>query len=474
MLRRQLRIPLLAAASILYVFWLDRNAAVAVMCAGILTWLGGLLTGGLERAGQRRAAAAACGVSVFCCAAALAFYKYATLIFAGISAARGGVSGAADASILARIAIPLGFSFYIFQSISYLVDVYQKKVVVEKNPFRMLLYLTWFPKFISGPIERKGDFDRQLAGAPDTKLFDAHRWPRVVQYLLIGCFYKIVIADRLGIYVDTIFEHYEGFSSIWLLIGAILYTWQIYFDFAGYSYAAVGVSLAFGIRLTENFSTPYMSAGIQEFWRRWHISLSQWLRDYVYIPLGGNRKGKMRKIINTMIVFLLCGMWHGAGLNFVIWGLLHGFYSAIGSMLTDRRKQRTGQRERQGMSRIFGCIVTYIAVAAAWIFFRAPSAGDALRYISAMLTAGLRLHTFAIEFHSVDLDRYEVGIIVVLLLIVYLFERIAYRAKMPVPEVLASRGYIIRYAAVFVLATAIIILGIYGPSLESRMIYMQF
>ncbi len=456
-IREALKMPFLALSSLAYVFVLDRHAGWAVLLVSFLTWIAGILTGRLMERGYTRGSGMLSGICITLAVTALTGFKYIPVLAAETSS-----------PLLFGLVMPLGFSFYIFQVISYLADICTGKTSGDKSFLHVLLYLSWFPKFISGPIERKDRFDQQILKIRNAVFMDPARWEKIIAYILTGFVYKIVIADRIGPYVDTIFAHYDGFSSTWLIFGAVLYSFQIYCDFAGYSYAAVGISLVFDIDLTQNFCMPYCSENITGFWRRWHRSLSSWLRDYLYIPLGGNQKGQARKILNTLAVFVLCGLWHGVGTGFLIWGLLHGVYSALDTLMSDRGIRLI----RKGIS---GRIVTFVAVTFAWIFFRAGSASSAVAYVGCMLKTGFRLHTFKEEFYALGLNKFEAVIIIAMLAVLAAVEACCCRCRCAVPEILRGRHYMLRYTVIFILLFILLIFGIYGPAFDSgRMIYMQF
>ncbi|WP_248405383.1 MBOAT family O-acyltransferase [Butyrivibrio fibrisolvens] len=225
--------------------------------------------------------------------------------------------------------IPVGLSFYTFQAISYLADVKTKKIRACKNLMTFLTYMIWFPKLTSGPIERYPDFKRRLYDSKLMDLFKVDCIRKGFSFIMPGIFMKLVIADRLGLVVDMVYETPANYGRLAIILTVILYSLQIYCDFAGYTYIICGISELFGISLTSNFKTPYLATNIKEFWRCWHISLSSFYKDYVYIPLGGSKKGNSIRIRNVMIVFILCGMWHGAGPAFLIWGALHGIYNLL-------------------------------------------------------------------------------------------------------------------------------------------------
>jgi D-alanyl-lipoteichoic acid acyltransferase DltB (MBOAT superfamily) len=455
LIQSRFRVGFLALSAICYVFLLSVPAGLTVTAVTLFAWGFGLLIG----IPRLRSIFSTLGVAL-CVAFLLLMKSYARFPFLQD-----------ETSPLHRFILPIGFSFYIFQVISYFVDLHRGTLTPEKDPLKMLLYLAWFPKFISGPIERKADFDKQLENVRTLRFYEPGRWSRVFQYVLIGVFYKVVIADRLGIYVDRIWESYTEMGSISLLFGALLYSFQIYCDFAGYSYAAIGFSLLFGIRLTDNFLLPYQSKNISEFWRRWHYSLSSWLRDYLYIPLGGNRKGTARKVINTLIVFFICGLWHGESLNFVAWGMLHGFFSAADVLLSDASGWHG--KLRSGLP---GQILTFLAVTFAWIFFRADALKVAIDYILHMLSAGISPGGIGADFrvlfpaHITDLV-----IMCCSILLLMIVEYLAELEKKSVPALIIGKPYYVQYAVDFLLITGIMILGIYGPAHDTaRMIYMQF
>lgn len=220
------------------------------------------------------------------------------------------------------VLLPVGISFYTFQALSYTMDIYRKRICAEKNFFRYALFVSFFPQLVAGPIERSQNLLTQLR---TPARFDAKKAEWGLLTMAYGLFLKIVVADNIGFVVDTMFEETSEHTGMALLTANILFAFQIYGDFQGYTQLAIGSALVLGVHINENFNTPYLAASVKDFWRRWHISLTSWFTDYLYVPLGGNRKGKLRKQINTMIVFLCSGLWHGAAWHFVIWGGLMVF-----------------------------------------------------------------------------------------------------------------------------------------------------
>ena len=276
------------------------------------------------------------------------------------------------------IILPVGISFYTFQSMSYTIDVYRRHVEPCRRFLDFALYVAYFPQLVAGPISRASDLIPQLI-QPVKVTYEAVNTGLMLIFL--GLTKKVLIADMLAPEVERIFAHPEQMSAGVLLRGAYFFTFQIYCDFSGYSDMARGVSRLFGVELVVNFNQPYLSRSITEFWRRWHISLSNWLRDYLYIPLGGNRFGSWNTYRNLMLTMLIGGLWHGANWTFVVWGGLHGTYLAIERMLGIGAAARTASPPGSWPRRLFATLVTFHLAALAWIFFRAPSFGIAFEYL---------------------------------------------------------------------------------------------
>ncbi|MFO0964424.1 MAG: MBOAT family protein [Gemmataceae bacterium] len=264
--------------------------------------------------------------------------------------------------------LPLGISFYTFETISYIVDVYRGRTKAVKNPLDYALFIMFFPHLVAGPIVRPHDF---LPQVERKKVFSWNRMYLALRLFLLGFFKKAVVADHLAKVVDPVFKDPSHYASIAIWLGVLAYTIQIYCDFSGYSDMAIGVAHAFGFKLPRNFDHPYMSAGPSEFWRRWHISLSSWLRDYLYVPLGGNRLGVGRTYANLIVVMLLGGLWHGASWTFVAWGLYHGVWLAL------HRAIPLPSVLKKPAFRPLCMLTTFLLVALGWVFFRAQTFGDA-------------------------------------------------------------------------------------------------
>jgi D-alanyl-lipoteichoic acid acyltransferase DltB (MBOAT superfamily) len=298
----------------------------------------------------------------------LAYYKYTDFFISSINAV-----ATTDIPAL-HVILPIGISFFTFTQIAYLVDTYQGKVR-ESRFLHYLLFITYFPHLIAGPVLHHAEMMPQFGNASSYR-FSSRNLAAGLTIFAIGLAKKVLIADNLAPNANFFFDQSDMFSLIVAWGGVLSYALQLYFDFSGYSDMAIGISLLFGIRLPLNFDSPYKAVNIIEFWRRWHMTLSRFLRDYLYVPLGGNRKGRMRRYVNLMLTMLLGGLWHGAGLNFVIWGALHGIYLVINhgweTLATKLRFPRTS-----GAWAVFSIALTFAAVCLAWVFFRATDIGKA-------------------------------------------------------------------------------------------------
>lgn len=266
-------------------------------------------------------------------------------------------------------AVPIGISFFTFQAVGYILDVYHRRIKAENNLVDYVLFVSFFPQIASGPISKA---DELLPQIKKERIFNYFQAVSGLKYLLWGMFLKVVLADRACIYVDTVFGNYDKFSGIGCIIACVLYSVQIYADFAGYSLMAVGIAKTLGFNLINNFRQPYFATSITEFWKRWHISLTRWLTQQVYIPLGGNRCSKARNYINILITFLVSGIWHGANWSFIVWGVIHGLIQIVEKALGWHRN------DSRGLVKIMRIVATFTVITLAWVFFRCPSIGDAL------------------------------------------------------------------------------------------------
>lgn len=372
------------------------------------------------------------------------------------------------------VILPVGISFFTFQALSYTMDVYRGEIYAEKNFFKYALFVSFFPQLVAGPIERSKNLLRQIS---TPKSFDFECARDGVLLILWGGILKIVLADRIAIFVDTVYGNVATYSGYYIMVATILFAFQIYCDFAGYSIIAMGTAKILGIELMDNFDAPYLSASVTDFWRRWHISLTSWFKDYLYIPLGGSRKGKFRKYINKMIVFGVSGLWHGASTSFVIWGGLNGLYQVIGEVLQPLRNRvvKMFRLNRASLGhKLLHILGTFILVDFSWIFFRAENTRFAFNTIRYMISTKNPWILFDGSLYKCGLDSknfwlmiYGIGIL--------LFADLCKSKRIAIREVVYKQDIWFRW---LIIVTAIIILlvfGIWGSTYDAtNFIYFQF
>lgn len=365
---KALRNILLLSASLFFYAW-GEGAYVLLMLGSIaLNYAIGFYLGRVEEPRSRRLAVIF-GISLNLLM--LGIFKY-TNWFADIVA--GIIPSLESSDLLSEpIHLPIGISFFTFQALSYIIDVYRNDAQAQKNPFYLGLYIASFPQLIAGPIVRYNQVAKQIVERRHSLALFASG----VERFVFGLSKKVLIANQMGMMADLIFaQDYAQLSPGIAWLGIVCYTLQIYFDFSGYSDMAIGLGRMFGFQFSENFNYPYIASSMQDFWKRWHISLSTWFRDYLYIPLGGNRDGGKKTYRNLFIVFVLCGLWHGASWNFVIWGLIHGTFLAL--------ERKTLKHVLKNLKPLFRHCYTMFVVINAWVFFRIEDMSDAFDYMGAM------------------------------------------------------------------------------------------
>ena len=356
-------ILLLSASYYFYMCW---NAAYVILIFGTtaVTYLAALLIEKSTNVVERRFFLAS---SLLICLGVLFVFKYFNFTFEMFNLVAEKLSIKFN-KITLQLLLPVGISFYTFQTLSYVIDVFEGKVPAEHHFGYYATFISFFPQLVAGPIERTSNLLPQIK---QEHSFDGQLSMDGAKLMLIGYFKKMVVADNLAVYVDRIYNSVRERHGFALAAATILFAIQIYCDFSGYSDIARGTGKLLGIRLMENFKAPYLSGSIHEFWSRWHISLSSWLKDYVYIPLGGNRKGSIRKSLNLLVTFFASGLWHGANITFVVWGLIHGIFQLIENFFGLNKKNS------RGPIRVIRTFVTLMIVCLAWVFFRAQSLDDA-------------------------------------------------------------------------------------------------
>lgn len=370
------------------------------------------------------------------------------------------------------IVVPLGISFYSLQAISYVWDVKRGTIPAERNPLKLALYLIFFPTVMQGPISRYGQLGAQLWAR------HSYSWARMqsgLELALWGFFKKMVVADRAAMLADAVFAPGATMEGFPVILGVVCYSVQIYADFSGCVDICRGICEVMGIDLIDNFKHPYFATSIKDFWRRWHISLSTWLRDYVYIPLGGNRHGAFRKYLNVLIVFGVSGIWHGVGINFFIWGLLHGLYQLFdGLTIKIRTKLRAlcGMEEGVFSFRFGQRIWTFVLVSFAWIFFRAPTLSDAWSVIKRMCVFNPWTWTDG-SYLKHGLDGKDLDVLVFSLAVLLVVSTMQERFK--VRGWLARQVLWFRWSVYLLAFFCTLIFGVYGPGYNaSQFIYMGF
>ncbi|ORE98976.1 MBOAT family protein [Aurantimonas sp. 22II-16-19i] len=386
---------LLAASYVFYGYW-DWRFCFLLLAASLIAWVAGLAIDRTDGERQRRAVV---GASVGLLLVILGFFKYYGFFLESLGDVLRQLGVARDLPLMAVI-LPVGISFFTFQAISYIVDVYRREIPAQRSPLDLLLYVSFFPQLVAGPIVRARDFLPQLDERPRLTRF-------MLSYglvlIVVGLLKKMVVANWLATHlVDDVFLVPDAHDTPTLLLAAYGYAVQIYCDFSGYSDMAIGTAALLGYHFRENFRQPYRAASLQEFWRRWHISLSEWLRDYLYKPLGGSRNGKLATYRNLFLTMFLGGLWHGAAYNFAIWGAMHGAALGLERAVRERLSPRHGSSpdaafrriarsprpwHGHGIVRVLAVLATFHFVTLAWIFFRSADLQTALAYLSGLMAA---------------------------------------------------------------------------------------
>ncbi|MBP4140504.1 MBOAT family protein [Flavobacterium sp. P4023] len=366
--------------------------------------------------------------------------------------------GLQTSPLLLNVILPVGISFYTFHGLSYVIDIYLKRIKAEYNFVDYSLFVSYFPLLVAGPIERATHL------LPQVKIkreFNYQKAKEGIFQFIWGLVKKVVIADTCATYANAIFDNYSSMNSLSLLLGAVYFAFQIYGDFSGYSDMALGMSKLFGIDLLRNFNYPYFSRDIAEFWRRWHISLSSWFRDYLYIPLGGSSGGMAMKIRNTFIIFLVSGFWHGANWTFIVWGFINALYFLPLLLLKKNRsniEMVSLNWDLKSVNIFFNIVITFAITCFAWIFFRAKSIGEAFSYIKRMFTN----REFNFQFLANDRSNYE------LVSMIFVFVLIEWRSRTQV-EPISGKWSLLK------LALAMVAIAAFGTFSDYKeFIYFQF
>lgn len=458
----RLRNFVLLLASLLFYSWGEAGYVLLMLFSIAVNWMVGLFLEKSESYPNRKKLILTLGIILNL--VPLAFFKYGNFLIDNLSAA--GFKPVFGNLAEYQIHLPIGISFFTFQAISYIVDVYRHKAEAQKKPVNLALYISLFPQLIAGPIVRYHDVARQIVHR-SVSLSD---FQFGILRFVAGLGKKVFIANNVGAFADHIFSlPSETLPAGLLWLGMLTYTLQIYYDFSGYSDMAIGLGRMFGFRFLENFNYPYCSRSIQEFWRRWHISLSSWFRDYLYIPLGGNRRGTGRTHVNLLIVFFLCGFWHGASWTFIFWGLYHGFFLVLERGAFGRALQQVPRLVRH----LYAALVIMIG----WVFFRADTIGDAFIYIRSLVNFSNPPYLDARLFAAANTEFY-LALVVGIIFSFPVFPMMSSRFSLVMKEVggnarllissLTNAGIVAWLSFIVIYCSAQIISGSHNPFLYFR------
>ena len=471
---KKMRVVWLLIAS--YYFYMQWNVKYTflLLLSTLLTYFGAI---GIEKTEKNQSRKLILWTVLLANLGILAYFKYANFLLTNVNKMLKVVLPGSELTLL-DIALPVGISFYIFQAIGYLLDVYRGTIKAEKNVIFYALFVSFFPQLVAGPIERSCNLLPQIRGLEKAELWDYRRVQSGCLTVLYGYFIKLVIADRAALLVNRVFWNYEVFPPSAYLLAIILFAIQIYCDFAGYSSIAVGCARILGVRLMDNFTAPYLARGIKDFWRRWHISLSTWFMDYLYIPLGGNRKGRLRKQLNLLIVFLISGLWHGASWHFVFWGMIHGVLRIIEELVLPLFK-RKNRPSAKGFWTQFGkdgsIVLTFLLVAFALTFFRAESVHQAMDMIAAIFSKNWQVQSL-LDNGSLwqGISKMKCAALIFPILILFVGDVLRDRS-ICFTEWFEKRGLLFRSFFFLIAILGILMFGTYGPGYDaSAFIYFQF
>ena len=455
----KMRWVMLLIASYFFYMCYQPELVVLIFATTLISWISARLMEKTEKTLLRRLYLA---ITLIVSLGVLFFYKYFDFLSTSIF-------NLFDRDpIVLNLILPVGISFYTFQTLSYVIDVYRKDINTEKNFFFYALFVSFFPQLVAGPIERPENLIPQLRKAHK---FSSENAIAGGKFMILGFFKKICIADMVSGAVNAVYNNPTEATSLGIIIATVLFAVQIYCDFSGYTDIAIGCARIMGIRLMKNFDHPYTAKTVKEFWARWHISLSSWFKDYLYIPLGGNRCSKGRHLFNLFVVFLISGLWHGAAWTFVLWGALHGIYQIVGTLTI---KKRNALVERLGFSvdskpvRIVRMIITFILVSASWLFFRANSISDAKILITRLFTASAPV---SLTLSSMGIDLIGALLVIVSIATLIITDRlISYEGTNDGSFLITKNGSFIYFVWIILLSWTVLL----SKDMISTFIYFQF
>lgn len=409
-------------------------------------------------------------ISAIACFGVLIYFKYANFLISNIQVVLNKTGSGKELALL-NIILPVGISFYIFQAMGYVIDVYRGKIAPEKNFLYYALFVAFFPQLAAGPIGRANSLIPQIHN-PNEMTNDRLR--EGLFLILLGLWQKLLIADNITRFVDPVFNNYAKYTGLEIGMAVLMFGVQIYCDFAGYSNMAIGSAKLLGIDLMQNFAAPYLATSVVDFWKRWHISLTSWFTDYIYIPLGGNRKGNIRRYINIMIVFLVSGAWHGASWNFIFWGGLNGVFN-IFSGIRARKKKENGIVAVSKVDEMFRRVGTFLLIDFSWLFFRAASLGTAFGMIRKSVGyIGLGPLLRGDSFEKIFGSSLNMFIVIASVALLFTFDAIQDKTK-KLFSYISEQKAVWRWLVYIMLITAIVLFGAYGEGYsQNNFIYFQF
>lgn len=456
-----------------YFFYMSWNAtyAILIFISTLTSYVGGILLSKTDNTVKRKGIVAG---TFTISLGILIFFKYFDFLINSINS----VLRVANVSLINNpldLLLPVGISFYTFQALGYIIDCYRKDIEAERKFVNFALFVSFFPQLVAGPIERSKNLLPQVEDLDSKKMFSYEKTVSGFTLMCWGMFMKVVLADHLAVFVDGVWHNLQMAGTVATVLATLAFSIQIYCDFAGYSAIAIGAARMMGFELMQNFNVPYFATSIAEFWRRWHISLSTWFKDYLYIPLGGNRCSKLKKYRNIMVTFLVSGLWHGADWSFVIWGGIHGIYQIIGDLIRPFRNRYFGKDAGLFSARLGKAIVTFLLTSFAWIFFKADSTKDANLFIKHMVTKPDLWSLFDGSLWKFGIDAVDVRIIVYALLVLIVVDVISLGKRKDIGNLLYGEKLWFRWFVLAVLIVSTIVFGAYGINFNSaQFIYFQF
>lgn len=457
--------PMLLIASYFFYMCYQTELVFLIFGTTLVSWIASNIIAKTEKTSVKRTALI---LTLITSIGVLFFYKYFDFL-AGTVLDIAALFGSKTADFSLNLILPVGISFYTFQTLSYVIDVYRGDVEPERNFFFFALFVSFFPQLVAGPIERPENLIPQLKKTPKWSNSDAIAGAKM---MMLGFFKKICVADLVGGFVDSVYNNPEQAAGLSVIIATLLFAVQIYCDFSGYTDIAIGCSRIMGIRLMKNFDRPYCATSVKEFWSRWHISLSSWFKDYLYIPLGGNRVSLPRNLINIFIVFVVSGLWHGAAWTFVLWGALHGIYQIVGRLTLKKRNSlvsRLGFTEKSRAVLAVRRFNTFILVSVAWLIFRANSISDVGTLLTKLFTEWNVGVGDVLSNMGLDLEMILITVFSVILLLL-LDRMITYGGEDDSSPAVVKNGVFVYVVWTVLLCWCLLL----SKDMISRFIYFQF